>query len=196
MKRWTIAEAPTPAEIEEIASVLIDGGIVLMPTDTIYGLHALIDSRAADRIKEIKGRDDAKRFVTIAANIAQLAKIGVAVSPVVSDLWPGPLTAILRRNNEESLAARIPDVNWIRALLERTGPLVSTSANRSGEPPITLPNELAHELQSALDGLVDAGLRDGKASAIVDFTGAEPRLIREGDHVFTQKLRKTLRKRL
>jgi tRNA A37 threonylcarbamoyladenosine synthetase subunit TsaC/SUA5/YrdC len=78
-------------------------------------------------------------------------------------------------------------------LLEQTVPLVSTSANRSGEPPISSPDLLARDLQNALDGLLDAGPMSGEPSAIVDFTGDEPRFIREGNPAFAQDLRKTLR---
>jgi tRNA A37 threonylcarbamoyladenosine synthetase subunit TsaC/SUA5/YrdC len=90
----------------------------------------------------------------------------------------------------------VPDLAWLRTLLGRTGPLVSTSANRSGEPPITSPDDLAHDLQNALDGIVDGGRREGKPSAIVDFTGDEPRVLREGDSRFAQILWKSLRKSL
>lgn len=193
MKRWTIDGDPNDREIEEIASMLLSGGVVLLPTDTIYGLHALPDYGA--RIAEIKGRDENKPFVTIAASIEQVESLGVTVPNEIRELWPAPLTAIFKKNNS-TLAIRIPDVAWLRSLLERTGPLVSTSANRSGESPITQPNQLARDLHEALDAVVDAGVRDGKASAIVDFTGDEPRVVREGDPRFAQILRKSLRKSL
>lgn len=196
MKRWTIADAPTAAQSEEIAAALLEGGVLLLPTDTIYGLHALHGSAGVDRIRSMKGRDETKPFVTIAAGVAQLEKLGADVPDELRELWPGPVTGILRVANGGTIAARVPDLSWMRALLARTGPLISTSANRSGKPPITLPSALAQELLIALDGIVDAGPRDAKPSAIVDFTGDEPRLVREGDSRFTQKLRKTLRKTL
>ena len=87
---------------------------------------------------------------------------------------------------------RVPDLAWLRELAASSGPLASTSANRSGEPPITTPDRL----EMAVDGVVDGGLFSGEPSTIVDFTGDEPRLIREGDSAFTQKVWKTLRKSL
>jgi L-threonylcarbamoyladenylate synthase len=87
-------------------------------------------------------------------------------------------------------------LKWLRDLLERTGPLISTSANRAGEPPINNADALPDELLRAIDGVVDAGPRNGKPSAIVDFTETEPRFIREGDPGFTQMLRKRLLKKL
>ena len=193
MKRWTVAGEPSDREIEEIAAVLLSGGIVLLPTDTIYGLHA--SPEYAARIAAIKGRDETKSFVMIAASVEQAESLGVVVPDEIREVWPAPLTAILNKSNS-TVAIRVPDVGWLRSLLEQTGPLISTSANRSGEAPITQPNQLARDLLDALDGIVDAGERDGKASAIVDFTGAEPRVLREGDSRFAQILRKSLRKSL
>lgn len=196
MKTWLLNGDPSAAQIAEIAATLSSGGVVLMPTDTVYGLHAVADSDAARRIAAIKGRDESKRFVTIAASIDQIRRAGIDVPRILKEIWPAPLTAILTRNPDETIAMRVPDLAWLRALLERTGPLVSTSANRSGEPPISAPEELADDLRNALDGIVDGGRRDGKPSAIVDFSGELPRVLREGDVRFTQILRKTLRKTL
>jgi len=190
VKRWAIADAPSDSQIAEIASLLLSGGIVVMPTDTIYGLHAL--PIGSSRIAEIKGRDEAKRFVTIAASPDQL---GIDVPDTLRSIWPAPLTAILR-SGVSTIAVRVPDLAWLRRLLEETGPLISTSANKSGEPPISDPSELPTTLVERIDGVVDGGRREGKASAIVDFTETEPRFIRDGDLRFTQMLRKTLSKNL
>jgi tRNA threonylcarbamoyl adenosine modification protein (Sua5/YciO/YrdC/YwlC family) len=195
VKRWAAAGAPTEQQLDEIGALLRSGGIVLLPTDTIYGLHGLADDASAAKIAAIKGRDQEKRFVIIAASIAQLRSSGAEIPSMLHNIWPAPLTAVLRRG-AETIAARVPDLKWLRDLLERTGPLISTSANRTSEPPITIPDALSTELLRAIDGIVDAGPRDGKPSAIVDFTETEPRFIREGDPGFTQDLRKTLSKKL
>jgi L-threonylcarbamoyladenylate synthase len=195
VKRWQIAGAPTDSQRDEIAALLRSGGIVLLPTDTIYGLHALANDASSARIAAIKSRHAEKRFVLIAASVAQLDSMGAEVPSTLNTIWPAPLTAIVRRG-VETIAARVPDLKWLRDLLERTGPLISTSANRAGEPPITNADALPDELLRAIDGVVDAGPRKGKPSAIVDFTETEPRFIREGDPGFTQELRKTLSKKL
>ncbi len=194
--------------IDEIASVLERGGIVLMPTDTIYGLHALaIDPSAIGRLIDIKGRDESKPFVVIGASREQLEQFGAAFTPraraAVDELWPGQLTAIVplrftvaSSRGAASIGVRVPALAWLRQLLERTGPLASTSVNRSGEAPLTDPKSVSRELQQRIDLVVDEGPREGKASAIVDFTGDEPRFIREGEFFFTQKVWKTLRKSL
>ena len=195
VKRWQLAGAPTESQLDEIAALLRSGGIVLLPTDTIYGLHALANDASSAKIAAIKTRDAEKRFVIIAASVAQLDAMGAEVPSTLNNIWPAPLTAILRRGTE-TIAARVPNLKWLRELLERTGPLISTSANRGGEPPITIATALHVELLRAIDGVVDAGPQNGKPSAIVDFTETEPRFIREGDPRFTQDLRKTLSKKL
>jgi len=196
MKRWRIDGEPSANVLDEIAEVLLAGGVALLPTDTIYGLHAMAtNEQAVARIRSMKERGDDKPFVVIASSVEQLENLGATIPDALGDIWPAPLTAIVAAG-ERTIAARIPDLPWLRALLDRTGPLVSTSANRSGEPPITTPEVLADDLRDALDALLDAGPREGQPSTIVDVTGEEPRFIREGDPGFAQFLRKTLRKEL
>ena len=190
VKRWATSGAPSSAQTEEIAALLRSGGIVLMPTDTIYGLHAVASQ--SSKVADIKGRDEAKRFVTIAASADQA---GVEVPDVLRSIWPAPLTAILR-SGDSTIAIRVPALDWLRALLEKTGPLISTSANRSGDPPVTEPAQLPKALLDRMDGVVDGGRIEAKPSAIVDFTETEPRFIRNGEPRFTQLLRKTLMKKL
>lgn len=194
MKRWPIGDAPSEEQLEEIAATLGSSGVVLLPTDTIYGLHAVADDPdAVARISAMKCREQGKAFLILAASTAQLEALGCVVPAILNDIWPASLTAVLQQR-QHTLAARIPAVAWLRELAKRLGPLVSTSANQSGEPPITAPSELPSELQTMLDGVVDAGPRRGEVSAIVDFTGDEPRFIRDGEVLFTQNLRKRLRK--
>lgn len=205
--RWTFDNAPTPGQLAEIATMLTAGKAVLLPTDTIYGLHAVAtDARAVGRIAEVKGRDEEKPFVVIGESIEQLEAIGVefqrGIRDALAELWPAPLTAILpirkaiaASRGMSTLAVRIPQLAWLRDLMIHTTPLASTSANRSGEPAIESPDQLTHELQDHLDGVADAGRLSGQPSTIVDFTG-EPRLIREGNPLFTQKVWKRLRKSL
>ncbi len=195
-------------DLADLAPILQRGGVVLLPTDTIYGLHAIAtDSGAIDRIAAIKGRDDTKPFVVLGASIAQLESIGVvfddASRVVLDELWPGPLTVVARLKNKiaasrenETIAVRVPALDWLRDLIQMTGPLASTSVNRSGESPLTSPKQLTNEMLARLDGSVDIGPLEGQPSTIFDLSSREPRLIREGDALFTQKVWKTLRKTL
>jgi tRNA threonylcarbamoyl adenosine modification protein (Sua5/YciO/YrdC/YwlC family) len=196
MKHWRVEGEPPADVLEEIADVLRAGGVALLPTDTIYGLHAsATNEQAVARIRSMKERGDDKPFVVIASSIEQLTNLGATIPDALHEIWPAPLTAIVA-SGERTIAARVPDLAWLRALLDRTGPLVSTSANRSGQPPITTPEMLANDLRDALDALLDAGPREGQPSTIVDFTGEEPRMVREGDPGFSQFLRKRLWKGL
>jgi L-threonylcarbamoyladenylate synthase len=193
MKSWRVDREPPPEVVDEIADILRRGGVALLPTDTIYGLHAdVMNAVAVDHVAELKGREEGKPFVVIAASPDQLTALGCVVPEILHELWPAPLTAVLARG-ANTLAARVPDLSWLRSLLERTGPLTSTSANRSGEPPITDPTQLAPAMRDGLDALLDAGVLQGKPSSIVDFTGEHPRIVREGDPSFAQSLRKSLR---
>jgi L-threonylcarbamoyladenylate synthase len=179
--------------LAEIAEILLRGGVALLPTDTIYGLHAVAANEAAvARIAELKGRGDDKPFVVIAASADQLRAFGADVPAQLEALWPAPLTAVLRRG-EGTVAARVPDLAWLRSLLEQTGPLVSTSANRAGEPPLLEIDGSANPIVAGVDAVLDCGRREGKPSTIVDFTSAQPHILREGDAGFAQNLRKTLR---
>ena len=196
MKRWRVDGEPPADVLDEIANVLRAGGVALLPTDTIYGLHAVAtNEQAVARIRSMKERGDDKPFVVIASSVDQLEKLGATIPDALRQVWPAPLTAIVA-SGAKTAAVRIPDLAWLRALLDRTGPLVSTSANRGGEPPITTPEMLANDLLGALDALLDAGPREGQPSTIVDVTGDAPRILREGDPVFSQFLRKTLWKDL
>ena len=208
MRRWYIKEAPSALQINEIAQLLGDGKVVLLPTDTIYGLHGVAtDGSVVARIAELKGREDDKPFIVLASSIDQLAEIGIEAEVDLlrrlNNIWPAPLTAILplrqpiaASRGASSLAVRIPALDWLRDLMTRTGPLVSTSANRSGEPPVQSPSLLSSDLEERVDAVIDGGPRDGEPSAILDLTGTEPRFIREGDKSFTQNVWKTLRKSL
>jgi L-threonylcarbamoyladenylate synthase len=207
-RRWSIPEAPSALQLTEIARTLAEGRVVLMPTDTIYGLHAVaLDEDAVARVVALKGREETKPFVVLASSLDQLPLLGVETPPetlaALASLWPAPLTAVLplrapipASRGASSLAVRIPALEWLRDLVRRTGPLVSTSANRSGEPAVDRPSALARELQESVDAIVDGGPRTGEPSTIVDLTSAEPHILRAGEHSFTQIVWKTLRKTL
>lgn len=191
-------------DLDSIAAALDSGGVVLLPTDTIYGLHAKADDAAAvAKIAEMKGREGEKPFVVLAASLEQVEAMGAVlnddVRPLLAAVWPAPVTAILplrapiaASRGASTVAVRVPALDWLRELLVRTGPLVSTSANRSGESPIRVPSDLARPLQSQLAAIVDAGPLMGEASAIVDFTGNPPRVVRGSETLFTQKVWKSL----
>jgi len=207
-RRWHIEGAPTPLQLSAIAKTIRSGGVVLLPTDTIYGLHALaLNAKAVARVAAMKGRDETKPFIVLLSSVDELASLGVDAPPrlleALRSIWPAPLTVILALNapiaasrGSATLAVRIPALDWLRDLVARTGPLVSTSANRSGEPAVQAPAGFTQDPRNPLDGIVDGGVREGTPSAILDLSGDEPRFIREGEDSFTQEVWKTLRKTL
>src|SRR5204863_7844901 len=113
MKRWRVDGDPPDDVLDELADVLRDGGVALLPTDTIYGLHAVAtNEQAISRIRAMKGRGDDKPFVIIASSIDQLAALGATIPSSLRNVWPAPLTAIFACG-ATTIAARIPDLAWL-----------------------------------------------------------------------------------
>jgi L-threonylcarbamoyladenylate synthase len=119
-----------------------------MPTDTIYGIVASVKfPKAIERIYKLTGRPDAKPFIILVSDLPHLNKLKIEINEtqkqVLSSLWPGPVSAILPspsdsmdyiHRGKKSIAVRMPELQWLRDLISKTGPIVATSANRSGEP--------------------------------------------------------------
>lgn len=207
--RWqTTIEELEQRDLTPLAELLLRGGVAILPTDTIYGFHALAtDARAVQRIFEIKERGPAKPLAVIASSIEQARAIGVkfddAAEETLRSIWPAPLTAILPLEHPIAasagaltLAVRIPATEWMRTLLRHTGCLASTSVNRSGEPPLVSLDQLPAGFELEVEGIVDAGAQEARASTLVDFTQSPPAVMRQGDFQFAQNLWKTPRKTL
>lgn len=188
--------APDSESIRRAAVLLRDGGIGAIPTDTLYGLAVNpFDAAAVNRLFTIKHRATDKALLLVAADTAQVCAAIGTLSPVAEHLaavfWPGPLTLVMAApatlgsdvtGGTGTVGVRVPAHDVTRALCAAAGtPLTATSANMSGRPATADPNVVARDMGACLDLLVDAGLSPGGLpSTIVDVTGAEPRLIREG----------------
>jgi len=183
----------SPDERRGLIEVLARGGVAAIPTETFYALACdPSNERGVDRIFRIKGRDDGKPLPVLFSSRAELDRMGVEAAPRLLDrlfrLWPAPLTVVLALRAEipasrgsRTLAVRIPAASAVRQLLDRVGPLTGTSANRSGQPPISEPGELALRLGDDVDLLIDGGTTPGGApSTIVDATVEPPRVLRAG----------------
>jgi L-threonylcarbamoyladenylate synthase len=188
--------SPDPALMARAAAVIHAGGLVAIPTDTLYGLAADPFNRAAiDRVFMVKGRSDGQALALVAADLAQvLARLG-EMSPVsrkiAARFWPGPLTILMTAPDALAprvaggtgmVGVRVPDHRVAQELCRLTrSPLVATSANRSGRPPSRDADEVAAAFGDSIDLIVDSGPTPGGApSTVVDVNGAAPRLIREG----------------
>jgi L-threonylcarbamoyladenylate synthase len=175
---------------------LRQGGIVLFPTDTFYGLAVDPTSDAAvRRLFDLKGRSARTALPLVAASVRQVeaacGPLGDAAARLAARCWPGPLSILLDapanisvavHGGSRAIAVRVPAHAVARALAEGWGGLLTaTSANRSGEPPATTVDAIGAWAAEAGVYIVDGGATAGGApSTIVDVRGPEPVLVREG----------------
>ena len=171
-------------DVEAAAGALLKGGIIAFPTETVYGLAASAsDAEAQYRIYEIKQRPKSMPLILMVAEPDELegwVHVDERARRFMIRFWPGPLTLVLKRPGASpTLGVRIPDHPLALRLLRGAGPLMTTSANISGEAPALTAQE-AGKLPG-LAGVLDGGrVAGGTASTVLDLTGAEPRILREG----------------
>ncbi len=189
-------EAPQRDAIEEAATWIRDGGIVAIPTDTLYGLAVdPFNAAAVARIFDVKGRDADRALPLVAADAGQIARDIAPLTPIAARLaarfWPGPLTVILPAplrlaeavtGGTDRVGVRVPACAVTRLVCDAVGyPVTATSANISGQPPTAEPDVVERTLGGRLDYLLDIGpTAGGLPSTIVDVSGAAPRLVRAG----------------
>ena len=185
----------TEAEILERAQQVLDGGgLVAFPTDTVYGLGAeVLNREAVARLYRVKGRTEEKAIPVLAAGGEALQMVAKPLPAMAERLaerfWPGPLTLVVWRLPElppevspyDTVAVRVPDHELALALLEASGPLAVTSANRTGAPSSLSAIDVLATLGGAFDLLLDGGQAPGgMPSTVVDCTQDEPYVLRAG----------------
>jgi L-threonylcarbamoyladenylate synthase len=177
------------------ASIVKTGGVIVYPTDTVYGIgcNPYLEE-AVERIFEIKGRNKTNPFPILASNlqdiekIALLGKIGKQLAKI---FWPGALTIISTlidtristkvTAGKTTVGVRVPDNKCAVALLKHCKYLVGTSANKSGENPSNSISEVILSSLRGFDAILDGGnIGQGSASTILDLSGRVPKIIREG----------------
>lgn len=189
-------ENPNPREIEKVVSVLRDGGIVIYPTDTLYGMGCdALNVRAVEKICDLKGINPQKSNLSIICNdlsiISEYAKVSTPVFKLMKRNLPGPFTFILPTTsslpkiykNKKTVGIRVPDNNIIREIVSQLGnPVLSTSVkDDNDEIEYTTDPELIHEKWGeTADIVIDGGFGAIEASTIVDCTSDEPEIIRQG----------------
>ena len=194
----TAAEPPRigasePGAVTRIADVLGSGGVVVLPTDTVYGLAAAANlGDAVRRLFTLKGR---RADVPIAVLCADEEQALGLTDPLriahrrFAAQWPGPLTLVLPRragldwelgDPASTIGVRCPDHGLVQAVASRVGPLATTSANRHGVPTPAEAAAAAASLTGPVDLVVDGGTLAGAASTVVDLTGDDPRVLRQG----------------
>jgi tRNA threonylcarbamoyl adenosine modification protein (Sua5/YciO/YrdC/YwlC family) len=192
---------PNPREIEKIVSVLRDGGIIIYPTDTVYGIGCdALNVRAVERICVLKGINPQKSNLSIICNdlsfISEYAKVNTPTFKLMRKNLPGPFTFILPTTsslpkiykNKKTIGIRVPNNNIIREIVAQLGnPVLNTSAKTKTTDEdieyITDPELIFEKWGSVVDIVIDGGYGDVEPSTVVDCTGDEPEVVREGKGV-------------
>jgi len=174
---------PTAAGLRRAAQLVRGGGVIAFPTDTVYGLGAGADDEVAQkRIYQIKGRPVGMPLILMVAAESQLeglVHVDSRAEAYIRKWWPGPLTVILHAIGGGTLGVRIPKHKVALGLLRHAGPLMTTSANQHGMEPAMNAEEAGalSGVMAVLDGGTAPG---GTASTVLDLTGPEPHVLREG----------------
>jgi L-threonylcarbamoyladenylate synthase len=183
------------AAIEAAALAVQQGELVVLPTDTVYGIGAdAFDPEAVRGLLAAKGRGRNMPPPVLVSSATTLDALAVRVPgyarALVEEFWPGPLTLVCHQQSSlqwdlgdtrGTVAVRMPDHEVALAILERTGPLAVSSANKTGLPAATDAEQAIEMLGEDVDVVVDAGASPGgEASTIVDVTGTQGRVLRRG----------------
>lgn len=195
MKKFTLGAAPDSEVLDECVRILENHGVILLPTETVYGLVCRFEDKIAEeKIYQLKHRPQEKRLSVFVSDIAKLASYGVKLNPLAEKLaaeyCPGAITIISARNENSSLGFRIPDHEFVLRLLEKVDfPLSSTSANRSGMPNVLEVTEALTELDGEVDIVIDGGTipPDSLASTVVDARGSHAVILRQGALIINDK---------
>lgn len=195
MERAPILTADEPG-IVQAADQILSGGVIVYPTETVYGLGAdPFNHPAFDRIFSLKGRETEKGLILLIRGRQDLealvADISLAAESLIREFWPGPLTLVFPAapglpahltGPASTIALRMSDAPVASALLHYVGgPITSTSANRSGQSPARSARNAADILGHSVDLILDGGeSADPRPSTLVDVSGRNPKLLRPG----------------
>jgi L-threonylcarbamoyladenylate synthase len=195
-----ITSSDDPDALEQAERLLRAGELVAFPTDTVYGLGAILtDPTAIERLYVVKGRDAAKAIAVLIGDETALAQVTGSLSDLAARLagrfWPGPLTLVVSAHPAlpanlsplPTVGVRVPDHPVALALLCRTGPLAVTSANCSGQPSARTAGEVYAQLNGSIPLILDGGeTPGGLPSTVVDCTGTVPVILRQGPITLVQ----------
>ena len=191
-------ENPNPREVEKVVNILREGGIVIYPTDTVYGMGCDIqNTKALERIAQIKGINPKKDHLSFIchdmSNLSDYTRpLGSSTFKLLKKNLPGPFTFILQasskvpkffKSNKKTIGLRIPDNPIITEIVKELGnPILSTSIKDDDEIlEYTTDPELIHEkYQDQVDAVINGGYGGNEASTVVDCTSSEPEIVRQG----------------
>ena len=185
-------ENPDMDLINEAIDIMVGGGIILYPTDTVYGLGAnIFNNDAVEKIYEIKNRDQSKPLSVLVQDIESLeliADLNRQSREIVNEWLPGPFTFILNKKKAVSpyvsastkVGVRIPDYKIAR-LLAGLFPITTTSANLTNEDTLSNPQDILKQIGDGVDLVIDVGPLDkAKPSTVIDLSSSKPVLVRNG----------------
>ena len=185
---------PQPRQIAQVVECLKRDGIIAYPTDTTYGLGcSIFNKKGLERIYQLKQRDKRKPFSFICADLSEVSRYARLTNhafKIMKRYLPGPYTFVLEASREvpdllltkqKTVGIRIPDNTICLSIVQGLGaPLVTTSANLSGEDPVGDPLEINRQFGHALDLVVDGGLLTTDVSSVISLIDNQPELLREG----------------
>ncbi|MBO4728231.1 MAG: L-threonylcarbamoyladenylate synthase [Spirochaetaceae bacterium] len=170
---------------ETAAGYIKNGGVVIIPTDTIYGFSSIVGD-GGKKIRAIKGRAETKPFIELVDSVEATKSISsIEIPEKLLRCWPGALTVIVPRKEElggGTVALRCPGDEWLRKVISLAGRgIYSTSVNRSGSAPMLEVNDIIKEFESEVDLIVcDGDTKGGTASTLVDITSGSIKVLRQG----------------
>jgi len=188
---------PNPKEVERVVKVLQNGGLIIYPTDTVYGVGCdITNTKAMEKVARIKGvKLEKANFSFICNDLSHLSdyvrQISTSTFKILKRALPGPYTFVLPSNNNlpkafkkrKTVGIRVPDNNIIREIVQQLGnPIVSTSIYDEDEviEYTTDPELIFEKWQNTVDLVIDGGYGDNHPSTIIDLTTDYPEVIREG----------------
>ncbi len=194
MPNTRVLSTDDPQAIAEAKQIIHRGGLIAFPTDTVYGVAAdPFNPSAIQKLYTAKMRPQEKALPVLIGDFSHLTELVSYVSErarrIAQAFWPGALTIIFPKSAEvpkelspfPTIGIRMPKLDFALTLLRETGPLAATSANISDEPNPTTADDVLAQLGGRIDLLLDGGPTPGsQASTILDATGAEIRILRQG----------------
>lgn len=181
-------------DLQVVAQLLMEGAVIAFPTDTVYGLGVIYDDEdALHQLKEAKGRPENKPIPTMVGSVEQLhqvAEVSDIAEKLAKAFMPGAITLILKKkqglkdyvtNGLDTIGIRMPDDAFVTSLIQACGkPLLVTSANLSGEETGVCDEQVLSQLNGRIDAIVMGEAKGKEASTIVDISGDEIKILREG----------------
>lgn len=190
----TILKASDSAAKKKVTAFLKKAKLVILPTDTIYGMHCLaLNPSSVEKIYKIKKRSRNKSLIILISKIEDLNYFNINLDNwtknKLSTLWPNKVTVILPcpsqkffylHQGQNTLAFRIPNQDFLLDILKETGPLISTSANMSGDESIKNRKDAVNLFGETIDLYIDGGTIDSSPSTVISIKGEKIKILRQG----------------